>query len=167
MKITISEIPLEGIELDVTGHIPYESGTIPVQGFLKIDKVAPEVFVTGAVSGDIEQQCSRCLKDFTITIKSQINFVYHPAEEIIKEEHHELKDDELDTAFYKNDILDTDDLFREQLILDIPMKPLCSADCKGICPKCGADLNATTCNCITSEIDPRLAVLKQLIKRKE
>lgn len=169
MKVIISEIPEEGIEIELTERISSDESIkllSPVHASLRIDKKDSEVIVTGTASGDVELQCSRCLRIFNMNIDSQIDVVYHSAAEINKEEHYELKGDELDTGFYKNDTLDTDDLLREQLMLNVPMKSLCSADCKGFCPTCGADLNVTQCNCVTSEIDPRLAVLKQLLEKK-
>jgi uncharacterized protein len=87
--------------------------------------------------------------------------------EIVKSEQRELKSAELDTVFYSDDLIETDDLLREQLILNLPMKPLCSPDCKGFCPRCGADLNISGCGCETKETDSRFEVLKQLKKEKE
>jgi uncharacterized protein len=53
---------------------------------------------------------------------------------------------------------------REQFYLALPMKPLCRADCQGLCPICGRNRNRETCACSTDWVDPRLAVLKTLIK---
>lgn len=170
MKIIISEIPEEGLELELTEKISSDESIkllSPVKASLRIDKKGSEVIITGRAKGTVELQCSRCLKTFGMDIDSVIDVVYHPASEINKEEHYELKGDELDTGFYKNDILNTEDLLKEQLVLNIPMKPLCSEDCKGLCPKCGADLNVTQCNCAASEIDSRLAVLKQLLGKNK
>ncbi|MDI6801549.1 MAG: DUF177 domain-containing protein [Thermodesulfovibrionales bacterium] len=169
MKVVISEIPEEGIELELKEDISSESVKLltPVTALLRLDKRDSEVFIKGVINGEVEQQCSRCLKQISANIRTQINVIYHPAEDIAKEEHHELKGEELDTGFYRNDIIDTDDILREQLFLNIPMKPLCSAECKGLCPKCGADLNTTKCNCEVSEIDERLAVLEQLLKKQK
>lgn len=169
MKVIISEIPEGGLELELTEKISSdESITIvsPIKASLRIDKKGSEVIITGTAKGTVELQCSRCLKIFYMDIDSLINVVYHPASEINKEEHYELKGDELNTGFYKNDIIDMDDLLKEQLVLNISMKPLCSEDCKGLCPKCGVDLNITRCNCAISDVDSRLAVLKQLLNKK-
>ncbi len=169
MKIIVSEIPEEGIELDLTEDIRDDVIRIasPVHASLKIEKRASEVLVTGEISGEVKLQCSRCLKNFSVNIKSPVEVVYHPADAVGRDENYELQSDELDMGFYRNDTLDTDELLKEQLLLNVPMKPLCSPECKGICPKCGTDLNAAQCNCGFSEIDPRLKVLEQLLKRKE
>lgn len=168
MKVIISEIPEEGIEIELNEKLSTGAFKIlsHIKGFLKIDKIGTEVSIKGLENADVEQQCSRCLNTFITNIKTQINVVYHPVVDIGKEEHYELKGDELNTGFYKGDMLDTDDLLIEQMLLNIPMKPLCSPGCKGICPKCGIDLNIKQCNCVVSEVDSRLAVLKQLLGKK-
>ena len=58
---------------------------------------------------------------------------------------------------------DLDELLREDILLDLPSKYLCSPDCKGLCPKCGKNLNEGDCGCDRKEIDPRLEVLKSLL----
>jgi len=63
--------------------------------------------------------------------------------------------------------IDLSPLVREYMLLDIPIKPLCSTDCKGLCPVCGENLNETQCGHTTESIDPRLAVLKSLLENKK
>lgn len=170
MKIIVSEIPENGMDLELSEKI--ESDThlkilSPVLAFIRIDKKNSEIFLKGTAKATLQQQCSRCLKIFDIEMKIDIDTLYKPSKEIDIEEHYELKSDELETAFYKNDEIDIDDLLKEQILLNLPMKPLCSEQCKGLCPRCGTDLNITQCKCEISEMDERLAVLKQFLKRKE
>jgi uncharacterized protein len=169
MKITVSDIPDEGIDLELEERLSSETIKIlsPVKAVLRLDKKGSEVIVRGVINGEVEQQCGRCLKTFGMDIRSQLDLTYRPAEELKRDEHHELKGEELETGFYGNDELDIDELLKEQMLLNIPMKPLCSAQCKGLCPKCGTDLNSAQCGCEVSVVDERLAVLKQLLKRKE
>lgn len=169
MKIVLSEITEEGLEIDFEEAFP--AGPLrwlsPVKAKLRIDKVGSEVFAKGEVGAEIELQCSRCLRKFPKDIAVSISVVYHPLEELAGEEKHEIKEDELDMGFYKGDELDIYDLVQEQIMLSVPMKPLCSEACKGLCPKCGADLNATTCSCEKREEDPRLAVLKKFFEERK
>lgn len=170
MKIIVSEIPEKGMDLELSEKIESDTDLkilSPVQALIRIDKKNSEIFLKGTLSVTLQQQCSRCLKIFDTEMKIDIDTLYRPSKEIDVEEHYELKSDELETAFYKNDEIDINDLLKEQILLNLPMKPLCSEQCKGLCPKCGTDLNITQCKCEVSEVDERLAVLKQLLKRKE
>jgi len=169
MKIAVSDITDEGLDLAFEKTVRSELLSIlsPVRVALRVDKFGAEVLAKGEVKTRVELQCSRCLKDFPRDMDVTVNVVYHPAEELKGDERHEVKDDELDMGFYQGDELDVDDLVMEQILLNVPMKPLCSEACKGICPKCGDDLNVKTCNCERRELDPRLEVLKKLLDGKE
>ncbi|MBP3415124.1 MAG: DUF177 domain-containing protein [Clostridia bacterium] len=61
--------------------------------------------------------------------------------------------------------LDLDELVREDIVLELPTKFLCSSECKGLCQKCGCNLNHTSCDCTLDEPDPRLAALRELLKK--
>lgn len=61
-------------------------------------------------------------------------------------------------------MLDTDALLRDDILLELPSKFLCKDSCKGLCPKCGKNLNKGKCDCTEKEIDPRLAVLSKLLE---
>jgi uncharacterized protein len=73
-----------------------------------------------------------------------------------------IEETELDEAYVENGEIDLAEVVREQILLDLPEQVYCSDDCKGLCPKCGSNLNLIDCNCIFSEIDPRWAALKGL-----
>lgn len=168
MKIAVSEIPDEGLEVtdekviwddDQAGHI---EATLNVN----LQKIGDEVLVRGDVSAMLHHVCSNCLVEFDAAVDTELELVYRPAQELEAGEA-ELELAELDTGFYRDDEIDLDDLTREQVILNLPMKPLCDEDCKGICPTCGVNRNETQCDCVGRRIDPRLAVLEKLKKGKE
>ena len=71
----------------------------------------------------------------------------------------------LTVAYYSDGHLDIGALLREQFQLALPMKPLCSAACRGLCVQCGTNLNRTECECAPAWEDPRLAPLKSLLNR--
>jgi uncharacterized protein len=75
----------------------------------------------------------------------------------------ELTDDDLDLYGYDGEEIDLTPLFRDQVVLAVPFAPLCSEDCKGLCPQCGADRNLETCDC-KPPVDPRWAALQQHLK---
>ena len=61
--------------------------------------------------------------------------------------------------------LDVDQLVRDELLLNLPMKVLCKEDCKGICNRCGANLNHATCECDRTSLDPRMSVIQDIFKQ--
>ncbi len=170
MLLNITDIPEEGLtlcykeekaELGVIG----EGITIKddAQVSVRISVIGSTAYVSGTVSVAVSMQCSRCLKVFPCNISSILNIEYDPISEIEKEGEFELKSDELDVGFYKGGILNLTDLVREEIILSIPMRPLCTEDCRGICQLCGKNLNEGFCECRVEEIDPRLSSLKKLL----
>jgi uncharacterized protein len=170
MKILISDIVEEGIDVEFEEAINRDELKLllPLKASLHIEKVKDEVLVRGTLSTSLEMECSRCLKRFVEDRNVAMNVVFHPVEELRGEERHEIKLDELDMGFYQGDALDLHDLLKEQILLTIPMKPLCSEGCRGMCQQCGADLNITACTCAKKRTDPRLDLLKKLlVDRKE
>lgn len=164
MKLIISEIPLEGLNLD--SNVVCESDAVisPVNIHLRIDKADTEIFIKGDFSARLRLHCSRCLSEFEKEEYIHVDVVYHSLKEIESIEKHEIKTDELNTDFYSGDEIDISALINEQIELNIPMKPLCDELCKGICPGCGADLNFQLCSCPKQKIDPRFAGLSKLLK---
>jgi uncharacterized protein len=110
-----------------------------------------------------EVDCDRCLKSVEVPISTSFDVKYAPASRINDEEAHELAEDDLALSFFEGEMIDIDELVREQVLLSLPSRALCNDDCKGLCPVCGADKNAVdSCGCETTEIDPRWAALKNL-----
>ena len=166
MKIIISDIPDEGLDLDLEEKFGNEEVSLvsPVKAHLELIKAHSEIIVTGNVSAELELECSRCLRKYRSSLSEAVNVVYHPLAEI-GTDRHELKNDEMDMEFYKGEELDLRELIREQVMLNIQMKPLCDENCKGICSQCGTDLNINTCSCETRKVDSRLEVLKKLLEK--
>ena len=78
----------------------------------------------------------------------------------------DLDEDKLDEfAIIEDGFLDMDEQLREQLEMEFPMRFLCKEDCKGLCPKCGKNLNEGECDCDHTEIDPRMEPLRKLLEQ--
>jgi uncharacterized protein len=75
-------------------------------------------------------------------------------------------EEKLELAYFLGDEIDIADLVRESLLLAQPLKKLCKEECKGLCPKCGINLNVSTCSCNKEIMDPRLMVLQQFLNKK-
>lgn len=162
MKLLISDLTDTGLDIEFEAPIELDGPELQsqVKASLKISKVSAELLINGRFSCSVELQCGRCLRKFVKDISGSIEVVYHPIEELNIEDRHEVRDEDLDLDFYKDDELDIQELLKEQVILSIPMKPICSGDCKGICSQCGTDLNTAGCICEKEHIDPRFLVLK-------
>lgn len=134
MKIRANQIPIEGLaveedieakELDIeTNEVKFHE-PLRVKGW--ITKITNAVSASLKLTGAFYIDCSRCLEKFKIDLDKTLKLNFQV----------EMSDDVID--------FDTD--IREEIILDYPMKPLCKPDCKGICPKCGNNLNDETCKC--------------------
>lgn len=170
MKITVSEIPEEGLDLEEEEPIEPETAGVAEKAKLRLNirKTDSEVLLKGEITASLRLACSRCLKDFTRDVSIPVDLAYHPLDELRVEEKYELRPDELNTGFYIEDEVDLKELSKEQVLLNVPMKPLCSEDCKGICPRCGKDLNEGPCGCDLRQTDSRLKVLDKFLQgRKE
>ncbi|MBU5590851.1 DUF177 domain-containing protein [Clostridium sp. MSJ-4] len=104
------------------------------------------------VSTELELVCSRCLEKFNYPLNFQMNEQMSFDEDIEDE----------DIIILNNDKLDVTEFVENSIILTLPMKRLCSEDCKGLCQNCGTNLNIQSCDCYKHDIDPRLAKLKDL-----
>lgn len=101
----------------------------------------------------LDMDCDRCAKPIKLALTAD---VFHTLVT-------SLNDEANDELLLINELrFDLDPLVTEDIFLELPSKFLCSEDCKGVCPKCGKDLNTGSCSC-EKEIDPRLAALKQLL----
>lgn len=132
---------------------------------LKLNRIEDKVTVKGTVETTAKLSCSRCLETFMYPIDTDIDILYQPLKEKIREAD-ELKKEDFRIATYNEPVLDFDDDIREAVCLAVPMKPLCREECQGLCPECGQNLNIARCECIMRSIDPRLAKLGKLHIRR-
>jgi uncharacterized protein len=137
----------------------------PVHLVMDLHKDRDAYRVAGRVQTRLRLECGRCLEAFEIPVDSPFDLRYVPHVDPSEEGEREVDEDDLSTAFYKDDTLDLAELMHEQFVLALPMKPLCSESCKGLCPHCGTNLNATTCACAPVWDDPRLAAFKGLLNK--
>ena len=134
----------------------------PVRLAFDIFKDKDQFRLAGTVKTALELNCSRCLEPLPWPVDAAFDLRYHPRTVGADGDETEIEEDDLTDAFYEHDQIDLDQLIHEQLVLAVPMKPLCSADCRGLCPACGTNLNRGTCDCKREWDDPRLAALRNL-----
>jgi len=134
----------------------------PVQVDFEIRKDQDRFRLVGTARTELELSCGRCLEPFRMPFDGSFDLRYVPASELSNEDEREVAEADLDTSFYRDDQIDLSELLREQFYLALPMKPLCSDQCAGLCPHCGTNLNTGACQCDSKWEDPRLAPLKGL-----
>ncbi len=167
MRLTVSSIPETGIEEEFKLPVTLDEVKLEKDAdvTLKVLRLGDRVFLSGRILSEASLECSRCLKNVLLPLDINFDVEYVPfAAAGEEEEEHELTSEELDAGFYRDGEINIDDIVREQVLLTVPMKPLCRTDCKGICSGCGTNLNVRSCECGAEEIDPRLAPLEKLKK---
>jgi uncharacterized protein len=174
MKVRWEDIPPEGreISLNQLSRLSLETlhgdeGQEPrlasaVEGTLSLQRTRKGVEVTGSILTAVSLSCARCLREFTLPLESEFKesfllLKYAPAEEDT-----ELLDDDMGVSFLPEEGIDLKDIVEEQIWLNIPIKPLCDEQCKGLCSVCGGELNCGECGCDRQYKDPRFEALKTL-----
>lgn len=126
-----------------------------------------EVRVRGRIKARAEVDCDRCLKAVTLPIETEFDVTYVPASSYHESHTVELQDADLIQSVYRDEVIDVDELVREQVLLALPIRALCSEECHGLCPVCGSDKNTKDCGCETATVDPRWSALAQLKVERE
>ncbi len=161
MRLNVSEIPDEGLKQELEYTIKLDTGENAQVSF-SISRYGRKVLIEGTIIVTLILECSRCLKEKSYPMHLTFRDECNPAEETEKDPNLELTGKDMDLDFYINDEIDINDIVSEQVLLSVPMNPLCGTQCKGICSECGKDLNDGACECIREETDQRLAPLVKL-----
>lgn len=130
---------------------------------LVIQKSGDEFYCQGKLKGQAVIECSRCLTDFIADLEEPTDFIVCSD---IRTADKDVIDNE-DYAYMKGNDLraDVTDIVHQALVLSLPMKPLCSESCRGLCPVCGVNLNQTKCDCPRNAPDERWEGLKGLLEQ--
>jgi uncharacterized protein len=134
----------------------------PLTVSLSVAREFDHIRVQGVVTSDVKLRCSRCLVEFDTGIESRFTIIYTKSAELQPEDEVELGEQDLISATYSGDEIEFDDEIAEQVLLEIPYKPLCSEECKGLCTVCGAERNNTECTCSESAVSMKFSSLKGL-----
>jgi uncharacterized protein len=134
----------------------------PVQVQIETYPAGNKYVLEGALSGGLQVRCDRCLEPYHRELNTSFRiFLALPRPET-EEEDVELTEEDLDIEFIKGDEINLDEIIHEQIHLTIPMKSLCRENCKGLCPKCGCNLNEGDCSCERDQGHPAFSKLKNL-----
>jgi uncharacterized protein len=139
---------------------PFESSlggmsfVAPVHVELQVNNAGKSLLVEGKIHSALKAQCGRCLEEFT-----------YPIDQVYEDEWvlaSQATEDQLENALvYDKDEFEIDERILEQIVLNLPMRYICSHECKGLCPVCGVNQNQKSCDCVQEQVDPRLAALAQ------
>jgi uncharacterized protein len=151
-----SELGLDASEIKVLEDIQVD---------LRAERQVTEVRIRGAFEAQVVVPCSRCLEPVSIPIDARFDQFYASNAEHPLSGEIELQERDTEIGFFSGDLIDVSDIVREQILLELPMKPICQEFCKGLCPHCGKNRNLESCNCESLLVDPRLVELLKLKNR--
>ncbi len=167
MEIEVRDIPSDGLELSYAvaskeWGLPDKGITLlsPIQIDLKAYKHGDgEVYLLGELSTRVQAECVRCLKTVSCPVHSDFHLEYAPLSGDYLGKEEMLSAETIDLNFYEGTYIDIDDEMKGQFFLSVPHNPLCQPECRGLCPRCGTDLNTNACQCRPEPVDPRWAIL--------
>lgn len=171
MRLNIADIKLDAgehkrapVELEVAplDEVVFEE---PFRGEVEAWNTGDSFLVKAHLTGEAIVPCGRCLSKVRVPLSVAFSEEFLPGEPSPTGEQEE--DDEGRTfSRYQGDEIDLSEPLRQNILLELPLKPLCQAACKGLCPTCGANLNEEACRCaVDVKADPRLSALKKLLDR--
>ncbi|MDT8421130.1 MAG: DUF177 domain-containing protein [Desulfuromonadales bacterium] len=136
----------------------------PVAFSLRLQRPGQMVELDGTLAVTIQEVCGRCLADLETRITSTFSLTFTPRkeEESGGEEEVELEAEELGLIAYEGDAIDLSESLQEQVIISLPISPLCKEDCRGLCAECGTNLNETSCACEKKVFNNKFAALRKL-----
>jgi uncharacterized protein len=182
MLITVANLRFEPIEFDqqfTPGTIDYgpdirQIDSLHTQGRADLIEehrsahlIVPDIRVRASYKGSFESSCARCVEPVVHTLEGDFDLLYRPMGADGGSSERSISTSETEIGYYGGDSLVLEDVLREQVLVSLPEKTLCRADCKGLCPGCGQNLNAETCSCGKASADPRWTALSDLRSRIE
>jgi uncharacterized protein len=180
MLITIPELEREPLEFDLSlapEQMEYSDGVQQV-GPLQVDgradvlqehrgprEIVPDIRLRAKYQGKVEVACARCLDPVEHSLKGEFDLIFRPLGVDGGASEHSITTDETEIGYYQKSGLVLEDVLREQVLLSLPARTLCRQDCKGLCPRCGQNLNSEACTCDAAPVDPRWGALSDLGSR--
>ena len=128
----------------------------------EISKLDKKTSLRGNITTAISRDCTRCLEPVKGGLMFEFDTSFLDADEVDGKADVEVSPEELDVSLVEDGKVDLADIVREQILLSLPIQIFCRQECRGLCQKCGANLNLIDCKCSGEDIDPRWAALKNL-----
>jgi uncharacterized protein len=139
----------------------------PVHGSVEVTNSGTLLLVRGNLETDVRLPCGRCLTDVLMPIEVVIDEQFplvHVGDAMFA-----VPEEVEDTAsnLVNNNVLDLEELIRQNLLAGMPIQPLCAPECKGLCPTCGQNLNTEECTCPAETVESPFQVLAELLEEEE
>ncbi len=148
--------------------LPDVAAVAPYEGTVQLMRINGGILATARIATSVQLTCSRCLGTAVQPLRIEFAERFCPTVDVTTGNPIPRDDDEQDTfAIDEYHTLDITEAVRQYALVNLPLSPLCREDCLGLCPVCGQDRNITHCECAAAPVDPRLAVLGQLLADSE
>ncbi len=128
-------------------------------------EIVPDFRLQGRFAGRFQMPCARCVEPVDVPLASDFDLIFRPIGVDSDAPERSITAPETEIGYYQKDSLLLEDVLREQVLLALPVRTLCKSDCKGLCPRCGANRNHRLCTCEESPADPRWEALAGLRSR--
>jgi uncharacterized protein len=138
---------------DLATELAGLSEDTPISGELVLESLAEGILASGRLQGALSLRCARCLKEFEQGFSVELRELFVPFP------HEDSDEYPLDPEGF----LDPDQMMRDVIGVELPFAPVCRPDCRGLCARCGGDLNLGECTCTESDVDPRWDGLEALL----
>lgn len=178
MRIFVSKIPVQGMDFEFIQkpeHFPVlaemaKNGELefsrPILNRIEVRHIVGSVEVRGSLETVVRIPCGRCLEPFETPIRRRYRLYFTPTSpddpEFPDADGIELDAETINRVPYEGDDIDPTESIQEQVVMALPLYPLCDETCKGLCPVCGANRNTTGCDCRRKERNHPFAALKKL-----
>jgi uncharacterized protein len=166
--------PLVFREVIAPGAIDYAADTrqvspLPVEGKADLitehrgpEEIVEDIRVRASYSGEFEVLCARCVEPVAVPLSGEFDLLFRPENADAEGGERAITEDETEIGYYGKTGLLLEDVVREQVLLSLPGRTLCTENCKGLCVHCGQNLNLASCNCsgASTHVDPRWTALQ-------
>ncbi|MBI3929383.1 MAG: DUF177 domain-containing protein [Armatimonadetes bacterium] len=129
---------------------------------LRLTNAASRIMVEGPVKAGLRLPCSRCAEEFIFQVESELEESFVPQKEgHVRSEDEAAAPERWNVFTFEEDRLILDEVIRQELLAAVPISPVCTVGCKGLCDSCGQNLNQGACGCQAGDVDPRWAALQK------
>ncbi len=156
-------------EYQLSEAVDYSSegwGTIHPEGPVSMLRTPRGILVSADVRVVVPQQCGRCLESYAQPIEAEIEEEFFPVTDVNTGLPLEVPWQDEPYTIDQNHVLDLTEPLRQAIVLATPIQLLCRADCAGLCPECGQNLNIGSCSCRQERVDPRWEALRGLLSQR-